>query len=555
MRSQMRRSPGYRVYFGTASRTYSTTNDAGNVTQTSVANLSAGLAYFFALTAYDQDGLESDYSAELAYTVPVTNTPPTITGIADKTINEDRFTAAISFTVGDAETAATSLMLSRSSSNTRLVPANNIVFGGSGTNRTVRVTPAANQSGSATITLSVSDGQLSASNSFVLTVNPVNDAPAISSVGNQVVQVNSTTGPLSFTVGDVETADGSLTLSRSSSNPGLVPTNNIVLGGSGANRTVTVTPATNQSGSATIMLSVSDGQLSASKSFVLTVRAAPTIALTAPADGTAYTAPATINLAASVVTNGHTISSVQFFNGTNLLGENATSPYSLAWTNVSADAYSLSARLVYDIGSILDSSTVSVTVTDPPPPPPPPALLAPWQTVDIGSVDASGSASQSNGVFAVAGAGNIGRTADNFRFVYQPLSGDGEISIQITSTESTGTPGRSGVMIRETLADNSRNAFMGISSADSFRWQRRLRTGGNTSPTPAGSGKLPAVWVRLVRSADLLTGYKSADGVSWTQVNSMTITMATNIYVGLAVSSGSTNTLNHSTFSNVSVVP
>jgi hypothetical protein len=51
----------------------------------------------------------------------------------------------------------------------------------------------------------------------------------------------------------------------------LVPDANIVLGGSGASRTVTVTPASNQSGSATITLTVSDGTASSTDTFVLTV--------------------------------------------------------------------------------------------------------------------------------------------------------------------------------------------------------------------------------------------------------------------------------------------
>jgi hypothetical protein len=54
-----------------------------------------------------------------------------------------------------------------------LVPNANIVFGGSGANRTVTVTPAAGQSGIATITVTVSDGQLSTPTSFQLTVNTV----------------------------------------------------------------------------------------------------------------------------------------------------------------------------------------------------------------------------------------------------------------------------------------------------------------------------------------------------------------------------------------------
>ena len=113
--------------------------------------------------------------------------------------------------------------------------------------------------------------QLSASDPFVLTVNAVNDTPTITDIANQTIARNGTTGPLGFTVGDVETAAGSLTVSGSSDNTTLVPNTNIVFGGSGANRTVTVTPAANQSGTATITVTVSDGQLTASDTFVLTV--------------------------------------------------------------------------------------------------------------------------------------------------------------------------------------------------------------------------------------------------------------------------------------------
>src|SRR5206468_10135999 len=49
--------------------------------------------------------------------------------------------------------------------------------------------------------------------------------------------------------------------------------------------------------------------------------AAPTVALTSPASGASYTATATINLAASVTANGHSISKVQFYNGSAMLGE------------------------------------------------------------------------------------------------------------------------------------------------------------------------------------------------------------------------------------------
>jgi hypothetical protein len=237
---------------------------------------------------------------------------------------------------------------------------------------------------------------------------------------------------------------------------------------------------------------------------------------------------------------------VQFYDGATLLGEVTSAPYSIIWSNVSAGSYSLSVQAVYDTGSMVASSPVNIAVM---------GLPAPWQTADIGSVRAVGSASVSNGLYIVKGAGNISGIADNFRFVYQPLSGDGEIKVCLNSVEDTGTSGRIGVIIRESLTSGSEYAFMGISPDGTLRWQRRRWTGGGTSSTTATVGTATNVWTRLVRTGNTIYGYNSIDGTNWTQVDSRRITMATDIYVGLAVASGSSNTLNTATFANVTVVP
>jgi hypothetical protein len=88
----------------------------------------------------------------------------------------------------------------------------------------------------------------------------------------------------------------------------------------------------------------------------------PTISLTAPANGSVYTAPATITLAAAVTSNGHTISQVQFYDGATLLGSVATAPYSFAWNDVDVGTYSLSATAVYDSSSTVASAAANVTV-------------------------------------------------------------------------------------------------------------------------------------------------------------------------------------------------
>ena len=103
--------------------------------------------------------------------VAAPNTPPTISTVPPQSILVNGATGAQPFTIGDAETAASSLAVSASSNNTTLVPNGNIALGGSGANRTVNVAPVAGQTGTATITLTVSDGLATASSTFTLTVS------------------------------------------------------------------------------------------------------------------------------------------------------------------------------------------------------------------------------------------------------------------------------------------------------------------------------------------------------------------------------------------------
>jgi len=65
---------GYKIHYGTQSRNYTTTIDVGNTTQHVVTDLQAGAIYFFAATAYDASGNQSDFSVELAVNTP--NDPP-----------------------------------------------------------------------------------------------------------------------------------------------------------------------------------------------------------------------------------------------------------------------------------------------------------------------------------------------------------------------------------------------------------------------------------------------------------------------------------------------
>jgi hypothetical protein len=62
---------GYKVYSGSANRTYSGDADVGNGTNCFMSGLEPGKTYYFAATAYSSTGEESDYSSEIIYSVPV----------------------------------------------------------------------------------------------------------------------------------------------------------------------------------------------------------------------------------------------------------------------------------------------------------------------------------------------------------------------------------------------------------------------------------------------------------------------------------------------------
>ncbi|NJN66142.1 MAG: hypothetical protein HC884_05220 [Chloroflexaceae bacterium] len=96
--------------------------------------------------------------------------------------------------------------------------------------------------------------------------------PVISAIADQEVAMNGITPAIPFTVQDDETDVAALTVTVHSDNPSLVPTSNIVLSGTGITRTVTIAPAPDLSGTATISLTVRDtGGNTASTAFVLTV--------------------------------------------------------------------------------------------------------------------------------------------------------------------------------------------------------------------------------------------------------------------------------------------
>jgi VCBS repeat-containing protein len=133
-------------------------------------------------------------------------------------------------------------------------------------------TPNTNDNGSDSFTYTLSDGTTTSNTATVsFTINPVNDDPVVSAIADQTTFQNTATDPINFTISDVETAASALTVTATSSNTTLIPNGNITFGGSGTNRTLIVTPATNQFGTATITVNVSDSSITTPTTFTINV--------------------------------------------------------------------------------------------------------------------------------------------------------------------------------------------------------------------------------------------------------------------------------------------
>src|SRR5688572_6730304 len=275
---------GYKLYQGTVTRVYTNVLNVGNATTALVSNLVPGITYRFAVTAYDMAGAGSEYSSEIAFTTTngvTPNIPPTLAGLANLTMAEDSGARTVFLTGISSGGENQTLTVTASATPQSLIPSIETVYVSPGTTGTVSFVTAPNSWGTGVVNVTVSDGLAQTARSFTVTVTPANDAPTLTSIANSTIVEDTATPPIPFTIGDAETSAASLTLSGASSDLVLVPNANIVFGGSGASRTVRITPAANQFGTASINVSVSDGSLSATRTFQLTVASsndAPTIA-------------------------------------------------------------------------------------------------------------------------------------------------------------------------------------------------------------------------------------------------------------------------------------
>ncbi len=182
-------------------------------------------------------------------------------------------------------------------------------------------------------------------------------------------------------------------------------------------------------------------------------------------------------------------------------------------------------------------------------------LTSDFQSADIGAVGVPGTTSvNSTGVIIEGSGTDIWGTADAFRYYYRPWTGDGTITVRAESIENTHVWAKAGVMFRETLAANSRQVMAIVSPGKGVAVQYRRATGGSSQNVALTAGTAPE-WLRLTRSGDLFSAEASENGTTWRTLGSITIPMASSVFVGLPVTSHNNSTLATGVFDHPAVGP
>ncbi len=268
--------------------TYTSPNPTGTLAFTPVndGNGSATIT----VTVNDGHAVSNTFSRTFTVTVNAVNDAPTLNGIANVTVDEDAGaqTVALSGISTGAANETQNLSVTATSSNPGLIPNPAVNYTSPNATGSLNFTPVANANGTATITVTVNDGQ-AANNTvvrtFTVTVNAENDAPTLDAIVNRTIAENAGLQTVNLTGIGTGAANESqtLTVTATSSNPSLIPNPTVSYASPSSMGSLTITPATNANGVATITVTVNDGQAvnnSVTRSFTVTVtevNSAPTI--------------------------------------------------------------------------------------------------------------------------------------------------------------------------------------------------------------------------------------------------------------------------------------
>jgi titin len=234
----------------------------------------------------------------------------------------------------------------------------------------------------------------------------------------------------------------------------------------------------------------------------------PTVTLTSPAEGATFLEPATITVTADASDADGTVSEVNFYSGTTLIGTDSSSAFSITWNNVAAGNYTLTAIATDNLGLMTTSVPVHITVNPPPAPPVAPGNLS-ATAVSSNRIDLAWSDNSTNETgFAIE------RSTDGVNF-----SQITTVAANLTSYSNTGLAASTTYFYRvRALGNAGPSGYSNVASATTGALGAPPAAPANLAATPVSKSQINLAWADLANNE---TGFKierSIDGISFTQV-------------------------------------
>jgi hypothetical protein len=174
---------------------------------------------------------------------------------------------------------------------------------------------------------------------------------------------------------------------------------------------------------------------------------------------------------------------------------------------------------------------------------------------DIGAPAQPGSIAYTNGTYTVVGGGaDIGGNSDQFNFAYNSFAGDGSVVADVTAIANTDGSAKAGVMFRNSTSPTAAFAGVFITPTSGIVMLVRSSDGGTAGGTTL-PGFIAPRFLRLSRLGSQVSGFRSNDGITWSQVGSFAVSFGASPLAGLAVTSRNNSTTTTGTFTNASILP
>jgi hypothetical protein len=148
------------------------------------------------------------------------------------------------------------------------------------------------------------------------------------------------------------------------------------------------------------------------------------------------------------------------------------------------------------------------------------------------------------------------KKADQFRFIWQELQQNGDLSVQVLDQSSPNPAAKAGLMLRKSVDPVS--PYYGVFVTPGKGVQVQYSSDYNQPPVVLASIRMRSpIYLKLTRDVTRFEAYTSADGQTWTLIPHSPVTvdrLAGSLMAGMAVTSQDESRLNAATFNNLNCI-